>query len=295
MRDTFSTYHPIINFTYFFGMILFSMIFLHPVLLALSLSGAFLYSLSLHGQKGLRMTLLYLLPMMVLAALINPLFNHEGMTILWYLRGNPITAESIAYGIAVGFLFGAVILWFSCYNKIMTSDKFMYLFGKVIPSLSLIFSMVLRFVPRFQQQIRVIAEGRRCIGRSLHDGSMMTRIENGSKILSVLVSWALESTMETADSMRSRGYSLPGRTSFSIYRFDKRDQIAFVVLVILLMVVLLGTAFGQVRMLYFPILTIEALNPFGKATIVAYGLLSYAPLLLNLLEELRWRHLESKI
>jgi energy-coupling factor transport system permease protein len=46
-------------------------------------------------------------------------------------------------------MLAAVISWFSCYNAVMTSDKFVYLFGRVIPALSLILSMTLRFVPKF--------------------------------------------------------------------------------------------------------------------------------------------------
>jgi hypothetical protein len=43
----------------------------------------------------------------------------------------------------------------------MTSDKFVYLFGEIIPALSLIFSMVLRLVPRLKAQSRVIANARK--------------------------------------------------------------------------------------------------------------------------------------
>jgi hypothetical protein len=50
--------------------------------------------------------------------------------------------ESIVYGLAAAFMFVTVIIWFSCFNAVMTSDKFIYLFGKVIPALSLILAMV---------------------------------------------------------------------------------------------------------------------------------------------------------
>ncbi len=52
-----------------------------------------------------------------------------------------------------------VIQWFSCYNKVMTSDKFIYLFGRLIPALSLILSMALRFVPGLTGQLKVIRNG----------------------------------------------------------------------------------------------------------------------------------------
>ncbi len=66
----------------------------------------------------------------------NPAFNHEGATILAYLpSGNPLTLEFIVYGLSAAVMMASVILWFSCYNAVMTSDKFVYLFGRVIPAL----------------------------------------------------------------------------------------------------------------------------------------------------------------
>ena len=79
-------------------------------------------------------------PLLLFSAVLNPLFNHEGATILTYLPdGNPLTLESMLYGVSAAAMMVTVILWFSCYNSVMTSDKFLYLFGRVIPALSLLF------------------------------------------------------------------------------------------------------------------------------------------------------------
>ena len=134
MRE-FKTYHPIVNFLYFVLVIGFSCFFMHPVCLAVSLLCGFVYSVMLKGKKAVKTNLIYMLPMLVVMALVNPLFNHEGVTIIKYLpSGNPLTAESILYGICAAAMIASVICHFSCYNEIMTSDKFMYLFGKIIPA-----------------------------------------------------------------------------------------------------------------------------------------------------------------
>ena len=144
-RDTFSSYHPAVNFLYFGLVMALTMCWMHPVSLAVTLSAAIAYNVYLNGRKGVRFSLAFLLPMMLLAALVNPVFNHEGATILAYLpTGNPLTAESIWYGIAAALMIAAVMSWFSCYTAVMTSDKFVYLFGRVIPALSLVLSMTLR-------------------------------------------------------------------------------------------------------------------------------------------------------
>ena len=111
----------------------------------------------------MRFTLLYMLPLLLMAAIVNPAFNHEGGTLLTYLpSGNPLTLESIVYGLAAATMLIAVIIWFSCYTEVMTSDKFVYLFGRIIPALSLVLSMTLRFVPKFKAQIKVVSEVQQC-------------------------------------------------------------------------------------------------------------------------------------
>ncbi|MGN1008761.1 MAG: energy-coupling factor transporter transmembrane component T, partial [Butyricicoccus sp.] len=252
-RDTFSSYHPTINFLYFGLVLLFSMFFMHPVCLIISLTGALTYNIYLNGRKAVRFSLLYMLPMMLMAALVNPAFNHEGATILTYLpSGNPLTLESILYGLAAAAMMAAVILWFSCYNAVMTSDKFVYLFGRIIPALSLVLSMTLRFVPKFKAQLHVVSEAQRCVGRDVSNGSLFQRIRNAVMIISIILTWAMENAIETADSMKSRGYGLPGRTAFSIYRFDDRDRNALCWLVFCGIYLVCGALAGGLYWRYFP-------------------------------------------
>lgn len=292
MKDTFSSYHPIINFTYFCTMILCSMLFMHPVLLVISAAAAFAYSLYLNRMKALRFNLIYLIPSMVLVALINPLFNHRGITILCYIRDNPLTLESILYGIATGLMFTSVILWFSCYNAVMTSDKFMYLFGRIIPATSLIFSMVLRFVPRFKAQIAQISNAQKCVGRDVSSGTYLQRARHGMKILSIMVTWALENAVETADSMKSRGYGLKGRTSFSIFRFDTRDKGIFLIMIGFIGVLFAGACFGQNSIQYFPSIKITEINGFSILVYSVYFIFCILPIALNIMEDIKWKHLQ---
>lgn len=207
MSDTFSRYHPAVNFLFFALVLVYSMVLMHPVCLLISLLGAVLYVIQLNGRKGLRLSLRIALPVMLLAALVNPAFNHAGMTILTYLpTGNPLTLESILYGLVAGCMLCAVLLWFVCYNRVLTSDKFVYLFGRVIPALSLVLSMTLRFVPRFKQQMDTVRQSQFCIGRDASSGSVWQRAKKAVTIFSIMVTWALENAIETADSMKSRGY-----------------------------------------------------------------------------------------
>ena len=296
MSNSFKSFHPIINFYYFVVVIFFSMFFMHPIFLSISLICSFIYSVSLKGKKAVKFNVLYMLPLLIITALINPAFNHEGATILFYLKnGNPITLESIIYGIAAAMMFISVILWFSCYNEIMTSDKFIYLWGRIIPGISLIISMVLRFVPKYKAQIKNISNGQKCIGRDVSNGNIITRARNGIKILSIMITWALENAIETADSMKSRGYGLKGRTSFSIFRFDRRDKITLSAMVILTVVILVGSWFGENTIKFFPYIKIKPISIFSIVVYSSYLLLCIIPVIVDFKEEIKWKYLKLEI
>jgi len=293
-RDAFSSYHPAVNFLYFGLVLFFTMCFLHPACLLLSLAAALRYAVCLNGRRAVRRSLRYLLPAALLAALINPAFNHQGATILTYLpSGNPLTLESIAYGLAAAALLSAVVTWFSCYTAVMTSDKFVYLFGRVIPALSLVLSMALRFVPRFQVQARAVSQAQRCVGRDVSDGSLLQRLRNGVTILSILLTWCLENALETADSMKSRGYGLPGRTAFSIYRLDDRDQAALWWLGALGGYILSMWGAGGFACRYFPTFRLAPRDGWSLSGLLAFGLLCLTPVIINRREDRQWTRLRS--
>ncbi len=294
--NEFKNYHPIVSFTYFTAVIAFSMIFMHPVCLAISFFSGFLHSIVRNGRRALKFQLFCLLPLIVITAFINPAFNHEGVTILCYLPDdNPLTLESIVYGIAAAVMLAAVVCHFSCFNKIMTSDKLMYLFGKVVPSLSLVLSMVLRLIPRFREQMKAVSNAQKGVGRSTSDGGVIKRAKNGIKILSVVITWSLENAIDTADSMKSRGYGLSGRTAFSNFKFEKRDAGALVVISLSTIYVLLGGIFQGVAFRYFPSMKGVDFSPYSISLMLVYLLLCFVPMLIEVKEVLAWKHLKSKI
>ncbi len=292
----FKNSHPLVCFIYFAFVLGFSMLVLNPVCLCLSLVCGFLYSLMLGGKKSARQNLIFVIPLMIFTALLNPLFNHRGVTILWYFPGgNPLTAESIIFGAVASVMLASVIFWFSCFNRIFTSDKLMYLFGKVSPALSLIISMALRFVPRFANQLKKIISAQKCIGKDISYGKVTERIKNGGAVLSAMTSWALEGSVITADSMKARGFGLSGRTAFSIFRFSARDLIVLLIILSLGIYTVLGAALGKLRFWYFPSLGGSVPDLFGISVYIAYFALCALPLFIELWEVRRWNSLRSKI
>ena len=265
MRDTFSDCHPAVNFAYFALVLAFSMTLMHPVCLLISLTGACCYLARLHGLRELGHSARWLVPMALLAALVNPAFVHQGVTILTYLpSGNPLTLESILYGLAAALLLASVVLWFRCFSAVMTSDKFIYLFGRAIPALSLVLSMTLRFVPRFRRQFHTVAQAQRFMGRDTENGSM-----------------------------RSRGYGQPGRTAFSIYRLDSRDRSLLLWLAFCGTYLLAAALSRGLFFQYYPMLGGAPLRPITVSFYVVYLLLCLTPALLSWASQRRFRRLEK--
>lgn len=278
---------------FFAQVIAYTMLFMHPVCLLISFVCAFSYAVSLNGRKAVNLGLKFMLPMLLITVLVNPAFSHQGTTILAYLpNGNPLTLESIAYGFAAALMMIAAVSWFSCYNAVMTSDKFVYLFGRIIPALSLVLSMALRFIPRFQSQIKETANAQKCIGRDVSSGGILKRAKNAIRILSITVTRALENSIETADSMKSRGYGLSGRTSFSNYRFSGRDKAALSFLLVCGAYIAVGAIFGGFKFLYYPAISTE-MSPYTVSLFAVYLLLQAMPLIINRKENAKWKKLQA--
>ena len=294
-RDAFSGYHPVINLFYFVLVLAFAMVLMHPVCQFISLAAALCCSLTLSGKKAVRGSLLLLLPMAAVAAAVNVLFNHEGITILAYLpSGNPLTLESIAYGFSAAVMLSALVLWFLCFSHVMTSDKLVYLFGRIIPALSLVISMTLRFVPKFKAQFKVVADAQKCAGRSLDEGKTFNRIKNAVTVFSIMVTWSLENGIETADSMKSRGYGLPGRSAFSIYTFDRRDKLAALWLGFCAVFLLFGSLTGSFQWQYYPIMKGSELSLMTAAMYLVYLALGLTPVFFNWQEDRVWKKLQEE-
>ena len=163
MEKSLATYHPIVSFSYFFIVISMSMLCMHPVFVFISFLGALLYALILNKERT-KKTLKFTIVMVFFITIANALFVNRGSTVLFYFRYNAVTLESISYGIISGIMMASVVIWFSCYNEIITSDKFLYIFGKILPSIALILSMTIRLIPKFIDQTKIIANSQKTVG-----------------------------------------------------------------------------------------------------------------------------------
>lgn len=286
--DAFSKCHPLVNFLFFLGAIGFGVVIQHPAYILAGILGGLGYYLTLRGLRALA-ALGFLMPMFLFITLINPLFNREGSHILFTLFGNPYTLEALWYGMAVAGVFLVMMIWFLCYNLVLTSDKFVCLFGKLIPALSMVLVMVLRLIPNLIRKASQLAAARRCIGRGAGEGSTTKeKLRDGMQILSALTDWALEGGIITSDSMRARGYGSARRTNFHLYTMGVGDV---VLLMIMGLLALLTLTLGSFEALYTPLLSIAPPGP----GLVFYTLFLLIPTILHWKEALQWHICLSRI
>ena len=281
--------HPAVNFLYFAAVITGVITFQHPVFLAISFICAFAYSLKRNGWKALAFNLA-LLPLIVAFALYYSSFHHFGVTVLRQnLIGNNMTLESLVYGFVLGAVIAGVCIWFSCVYSVFTTDKVVYLFGKVSPRLSLFLAILLRMVPRIKKEAKRIHTAQQGIGRGVNQGNLWQRMGNCIRIFSMLVTWTIESLSTASESMRSRGSSLRGRKAFSIYRFDNRDRGYVLGFFACVTVTLMAVLLNQTDAFYDPSIILPAVTSVSYLFYIGYAVLCLMPLVLELWTELRFQ------
>ncbi len=286
--------HPAVLLAYIatvMGLVMFTR---HPLVIGLALGGAVLFLLASEGLQSSKKVLGISLLLILLVTLTNPLFMHRGATPLFVIFGKVATLESLLYGGVSGAMMAAVILWFKGYGAVMTSDKFLYLFGRIFPKLSLVLSMALRFIPLFVRQIRAVYQAQKTLG--LYDsGALSDRFLGGARVFSAVLTWALENAIDTAHSMRARGYGLPGRTSFSLFSFGKTDRRALAAIALLAAAAVFGAWRGTLEFTYYPAVRMPETAPIDLAVWTLIGLMMLLPAMIEVADRMLWNSYRSKI
>ena len=223
-------------------------------------------------------------------------YEHFGVTVLTLnMIGNQITLESLVFGMVNGLIFATVCMWFCCIFMLITADKVVYLFERISPKLSLFLSILLRIVPRIKTRANHIEISREGIGRGIAQGNLWQRFLHLLLLLSILVTWTLEDFVESANSMKSRGYSLRGRTAFSIYRFDNRDRSLVIVFFWCLTLIGMAVMFYQTTIYFDPMIILNPITSMSYVFYAAYAFFLLLPMGLQIVGEYRFAKLRTTI
>lgn len=288
-----SKIHPAVVFLYFCltgGIVLFCM---DPILFVTAFLGAAITAVAYavpwdHRFSG------FLCAMVVLFTLGNPLFSHNGQTILFLLNDRPVTLEAIVYGAVSGVMVAVLLSLSRLFTRYMTADRIHALFSRISPRLALFFSMTLRFIPLLTQKAHTVRLTQRSIGK-VGEGGMAESIRSEARVFSVMTGWVLENGIVTADSMASRGYGIARRTSYSVYRFRAVDSLRLLLLCALSAVTICGISLGWIGFRWYPSIVPPAVSTRAVASYLAYAILCILPGIFRLREVFLWHRLRSVI
>jgi len=285
--------HPVLNILYFVAVIGLAMFFMQPICLLISLFFAVFYFVYINGAYMFFKQIRYIVPLMFFTAVLNLFFSHEGEAVLFYIKEVPFTFESFFFGITAALMLASVIFWFSSYNHVMSSDKLMYVFGRILPSFSLLISITMRLVPLFKHRFDGISNARALIGYP--PLGIRRKAKEGSRIIYSMLEWSLESAVISWESMKSRGYGLKGRTNCQRYFFSKKDFYILVFILCCLFFILWGIASGTVSFSFYPVISGNVLSLNAGMVYFVYAALCALPLVIDFVEDIKWKYIVSKI
>ena len=110
--------------------------------------------------------------------------------------------------------------------------------------------------------------------------TLTQKISCASTQLAAFLSLALEQAADTANSMRSRGYGLPGRSSYTTFRMDGFNAALLAVMAALGGLTLVSLALGAGVTSYFPGIALAS-GRWLWVGVVAECLLMGVPVVLN--------------
>ena len=290
---SFSKHHPVAVLIYFISILMITMFINIPVILILSLSGAWIYNVT-HDKGDFIRSIRFDIIIFLVIAITNPIFTHRGKTVLLFMNGRPITLEALIYGVCMAVMMVGVINWCKVLTEIMTSDKLLYLCGKLAPNLSVVLSMSLRYIPLFRIQSVKVNQSQSAMGLYTED-SYMNKAKGSMRIFSIVLTWSLENAIDTANSMRARGYGLGKRSQYSSYRMTMSDIILIAGSILLAGITLYGCTVGFVEYEYYP--KLSQISTSAKSLFIYFscGLLAFLPVLIELKEKLKWKFYRSRI
>lgn len=289
----FSDYNPISVFLYYICVVLLCVFCMSPVTALISLAGALGYWFMKYGKKDPK-SHLFAAAMLILLTILNPLFSHNGKTVLFVLNDNPVTLEAFYYGAVMGIMLISSLYWMKSFTQLMTSDKLLYIFGRISPKTALILSMTFRMLPLFREQSAKTDNAQKGMGL-YKDENYIQKFKGKTKVFSVMLTWATENAVVTADSMAARGYSGEKRTNYAIYRFTPRDICFTALSALLCMPVLIALIRGSLSFDFYPTVTVPENTILTVAAYVCYTILCFIPVLTEAGDRIKWKYLQLKI
>ncbi|MDD6568869.1 MAG: energy-coupling factor transporter transmembrane component T [Eubacteriales bacterium] len=283
--DKFSNFNPKVCFLFFVFTVLIILLNFNPIFLCVSLLSGVIYNAMLQGKKTFKTFFTFLLPFTLLVGIFNMAFTSYGVDILFSISNKNFTAEGLSYGLCQGVMFSSVIVWLSSYSYVLSSDKFMSVFSKLAPNLTLVLTMTLSFIPRLRKNAQEINDAR------LNVNTNQSKFKKSLDNFSSLVSMTLEESIEVSDTMRARNFN-SSRKPYSKYRFNLDDGIVLLVLLALSISCIVLNSLDKAEFIFDPEIKMLSFSPIF---LILYTIYMFLPVIINISEGIKWHFLKQKI
>ena len=95
--------------------------------------------------------------------------------------------------------------------------------------------------------------------------------------------------------MKARGYGLPGRRTFSVFSFHRRDKILLAVMILCTVETVMAFWGGSFTFYYYPVAAELSWNPEAIIPLAVLFIFYALPGLIEWKEKILWNYLKSKI
>jgi energy-coupling factor transport system permease protein len=285
----FKRMHPLVSFCYYVGAISLMINLQHPIFLGAALLIIIAINFLEDRLKGLTHWLFFMITTGILIIVLNPIFNERGRHVLFEIFQHRITLEATVYGVMNALLIIGVMALFVSYNEVMSPNKLLYLFSKFLPQFAVLLMLTLRFIPLMKRRLAEISSIQTSKGLSMVHGRWMDKAKTGILYVQVLLVYSLEEAIQTADSMKARGYGHGKRTSYEYFIFKKRDLFALLYLLVVFLLVLIGRLKGYGYLTIYPVMESTLISPSEFFFLFLYLLFLSFPLVAGVGGYVRWR------
>lgn len=287
----FQSFHPIILLFYYLLAIAGLMLNQHPMFLAVAAMAILLINFMLDGGRELKKWRTMIVIMGTLTLILTPFFNQRGNHLLFYVFEKQVYLEAVWQGGMISLTLVCILTLFLTFNIVITPDKFVFLFSKILPQWALLIMLSMRFVPLLRKRLIEIGDVQSVKGMSVKMGSLRNRAQNGMLLLQTLLTWSLEESIQTADSMTARGYGLGQRSKYQPFYMKQRDWVAFAFLLVSGALVLFGWWLGDGVLTLLPVLEPVWLSGREWFYLVLFFMMIGFPIWTEGKEMVKWKYL----
>ncbi len=185
----------------------------NPIYLGLTLCWIAVISVAIHwagiavNPQRLLAPFRFGLVVVPLAALINALNVHIGVTVLFVLPralpliGGPITLEALVYGLLNGLILTCIYTAFALVNQVLSVRAMVGLIPRAYYPLAIVVTIALTFAPLTLRQLQAIREAQAIRGHR------MQGIRDWLPLFLPLLLSGLERSLQLAEAMTARGFA----------------------------------------------------------------------------------------